>query len=417
MDIKKLVEGEEAALIGLRRYFHEHPELSQKEFETMDFIEEKLHGWGIPTVRVPHGGVLGTIDSGKPGWTVLMRADIDALPIEESPRNLAKEKVAVSRNPGVSHGCGHDGHMAMLLTAAKILKEHTEAWEGKVLLMFEEAEEMGERGADQLLRYLEKEKIPVNACYGTHVMYCLPAGKIAAMYGGVLAGGFFYRVRLHGKSGHGSRPDLAVSPIDCFTAFASALQSYRMRKVSPENCLTCSFGMVQAGDTPNVIPDTLTFAGTARCFVNEDGVAFRKAFWQMLGHVCEDFGCTAEIVEDQYFPVTMNTKECVDLARRVIPEAAGEDVLMDIQPWMASETFALTELVYPGVFTFTGIQDEETGSGANHHTPEFDIGEKGLAYGVTASLAYVLAMLKEKPDLSSFEKKPLEPMLRLVENK
>lgn len=413
MDIKKEVEAEEGFLISLRRHFHEHPELSQQEFETMDFIEDHLHQWGIETVRVPHGGVFGMIDSGKPGWTVLMRADIDALPIQENPKNLTKEKVCISKNPGVSHACGHDGHASMLLTAAKILAAHKDEWEGKVLLMFEEAEEMGERGIGHLLGYLRDHKIHVDACYGTHMMYCLPAGKVAVMYDGVLAGAFFFHVKLHGKSGHGSMPNLAVSPIDCFNTFYMSLQSYRMRKVNPRNCLTYSFGMVQAGDTPNVIPDTLTFAGTARCFVNADGLAFRDDFWKLLKDTCDNFGCTMEIVADQYFPVTANTKECVDLAKKAISEQVG-DIMEDTEPWMASETFSITESTYPGIFTFTGAKDEEVGSGANHHTPEFDIPEKGLKYGVEASLAYVLAMLKEKPEITSFHKADLDEMLELA---
>ena len=163
MDIKKTVEAEESFLISLRRHFHENPELSQQEWKTMDFIEETLHGWGISTVRVPRGGIFGMIDSGKDGWTVLMRADIDALPIEENPKNLACEKACLSKNHGVSHACGHDGHMAMLLTAAKILAAHKDEWEGKVLLMFEEAEEMGERGVGHLLSYLDEKKIHVDA--------------------------------------------------------------------------------------------------------------------------------------------------------------------------------------------------------------------------------------------------------------
>ena len=413
LDIKNVVEKEEDFLISLRRHFHENPELSQKEFRTMDFIEEKLHGWGIETVRVPHGGVFGFIDSGKPGWTVLMRADIDALPIQENTRNLTKEKVCVSKNPGVSHACGHDGHTAMLLTEAKILAAHKDEWEGKIVLMFEEAEEMGERGINRLLRYLRDQAIHVDACYGTHMMYCLPVGKVAVMYDGVLAGAFFFRVKLHGKSGHGSMPNLAVSPLDCFHAFYMALQSYRMRKVHPGNCLTYSFGMVQAGDTPNVIPDLLTFAGTARCFNNADGLAFREDFWKLLSSTCENFSCTAEIVEDQYFPVTHNNKECVDLARKAIAEEVG-DIMEDTEPWMASETFSMTESMYPGLFTFTGAKDEEVGSGANHHTPEFDLSEKGLKQGVEAALATVLDMLKEKPEIQSFQPADLEEMLELA---
>lgn len=415
MDIKRLAEAEAERITALRRHFHRHPELSLQEFATMDFIEAELKKLDIPFVRVPYGGVLGFLDSGKPGWTVLMRSDIDALPIQESKTNLRREKACVSENSGVSHACGHDGHMAMLLTEAKILAEHKDSWDGKIVFMFEEAEEMGDRGISSMLRYLEKQHIHIDVCWGSHVMHCVPVGKIALMYGSMLAGAFFFRGTIHGKSGHGSMPNLAVNPIDCFTAFATTLESYRMRRIRPDTSFTYSFGMVQAGDTPNVIPDTLTFAGTARYLDNESGEQFRTDFWKLLHDVCEDFGCTAEAVEDQFFPATVNTKECVDVGRRAIASVLGEEALFDMPPWMAAETFALTVLSYPGVFAFTGIQDEETGSGANHHTPEFDVDERGLVYGVEAALAYVLTMLKEKPSFPSFQKKDLESMLALAE--
>lgn len=414
MDIKRLVEAESERITALRRHFHRYPELSQQEFATMDFIEGELRKLDIPFVRVPEGGVLGFLDSGRPGWTVLMRSDIDALPIQESRENLRREKVCVSEHPGVSHACGHDGHMAMLLTEAKILAEHRDEWEGKIILMFEEAEEMGDRGITAMLRYLDEQKFPIDVCWGSHVMYCVPVGKIALMYGPMLAGAFFFRAAIHGKSGHGSMPNLAVNPIDCFTSFATTLESYRMRRIRPDTSFTYSFGMVQAGETPNVIPDTLTFAGTARYLDNESGEQFREDFWKLLHEVCEEFGCQADAVEDQFFPATVNTKECVDVGRAAIAEVLGDDALFDMPPWMAAETFALTVLTYPGVFAFTGIQDEETGSGANHHTPEFDIDERGLVYGVEAALAYVLTMLRDKPDFPSFRKKDLNTMLSLA---
>lgn len=181
MDCRDAAEKERDTVISLRRHFHENPELSQKEFRTMDFIEKFLHELGIETVRVPHGGVFGFIDSGRPGWTVLMRADIDALPIKEDPVNLSKERVCISQNDGVMHACGHDGHMAMLLTEAKILSLHKKEWEGKVVLMFEEAEEMGERGIAPMLRYLRDHHIHVDTCFGTHVKWDLPAGKVGIL--------------------------------------------------------------------------------------------------------------------------------------------------------------------------------------------------------------------------------------------
>ena len=135
--VKELALQEKETIIALRRHFHEYPELSQQEFATMDYIEEQLHAWNIPTVRVPKGGVVATVDSGKPGWTVLVRADIDALAIDEKETNLTTKKVVLSKAKGVMHACGHDGHMAMALTEAKILAARKNAWDGKVIFIFE----------------------------------------------------------------------------------------------------------------------------------------------------------------------------------------------------------------------------------------------------------------------------------------
>lgn len=129
-----------------------------------------------------------------------MRADIDALPIKEDPVNMAKERVCISENEGIMHACGHDGHMAMLLTEAKILAQHKDEWEGKIVFMFEEAEEMGERGIAPLLRYLRDNKIHIDTCFGTHVMWNLPAGKVGILYGSALAGAYFFRVKLQGRA-------------------------------------------------------------------------------------------------------------------------------------------------------------------------------------------------------------------------
>lgn len=416
MDIRKLVESEREFLVSTRRHFHENPELSQKEFQTMDYIEGLLHEWNIETVRVPHGGIFGFLDSGRPGCTVLMRADIDALPIEEDKNNLAGPRAVISKNRGVMHACGHDGHMAMLLTEAKILAAHRNEWQGKVVLMFEEAEEMGERGIAHLLRYLRDHDIHIDSCFGTHVQPGIPAGHMAVIDGATMAGAFFYEVKIHGHGGHGSRPDLTVSPIECFLSFANELRAYRMRAVSPDHVLAYSFGSVNAGDTPNVIPDELKFAGTARTLNNEDGLAFRKDFWKILHAVADIHHCEVEVLFDQYFPVTANNHTAVEIARRTISDKVGPDVVdVNQKPNMATETFSITESTYPGVFFFTGVGNKEKGAGTNLHTSKFDIDEEGLVTGAECALAYVTTILSENPVFSDFKKEDLESMLKLTE--
>ncbi len=414
MDIKKYVEAETPRLIELRRYFHENPEGSQKEFKTMDFIEGKLQDLGLTVTRVPRGGLLAVIDSGKPGYTVLMRADIDALPIKEDPVNLKQPKVAVSKNEGYCHACGHDGHMSMLLTEAKILVEHKDEWEGKVILMFEEAEEFGDRGGTHLMKYLQDHNVHIDACFGTHVRWDIPVGKMAVLDDGVMAGGFFFRVTLHGHGGHGSRPDLSINPIETFLDFGAALRSIRMRAVSPDHCLTYSFGALQAGQEPNIIPDTLKFAGSCRFFSNEDGKIFQKRFHQILENICAEYDCTYEVTEEQFIPVTVNDKTCTAIARQGITDLLGADALYPTERWMASETFSLPLAMYPGILSFTGIKDDEVGSGANHHNAKFDIGEKGLVTGVESALAYVLAILKDKPTFHDFKPADLDELLKYM---
>ena len=407
-----LTNSDMVELIELRHALHRAPEVSGEERETAKAIVGFLQPSAPDRIVTELGGhgVAAIYEGTEPGPTVLIRAELDALPIEELSDSDHRSEI-----PGKGHLCGHDGHMAMLLTEAKIFAQHKDEWEGKIVFMFEEAEEMGERGIAPLLRYLRDNKIHIDTCFGTHVMWNLPAGKVGILYGSALAGAYFFRVKLHGKSGHGSRPDMAQSPIECFISIASELRSYRMRAVDPSDSLTYSFGCVQAGHEPNIIPDELMFAGTARCTKNDDGLAFRDTFLKVTKGIAELHGLTAEIVEDQYFPVTVNTKECVDLARKSVTEALGSDALdPDCPMWMATETFSITESTYPGVFFFTGINDPEVGSGSPHHTPKFDIAEDGLVTGVAAALAYVTRALAEKPETPFFHPTDLESMLKLT---
>ncbi len=399
MDIRQAVQKEYAGLVSLRRQFHTYPELSEQEFHTMDTIEEELKKYGIPCVRVPHGGVVGIIDSGREGYTVLLRADIDALPIQESPDNLTGPKICISKNKGVSHACGHDGHTAMLLTEGKILAGYKNEWSGKVILMFEEGEENGSRCLMQIFAWLKEQNYHVDVCHATHVRWDIPAGKVAILPGPVMAGAFLYGIRIIGKGGHGSRPDLANNPLDCFTAFYRDIQMIRMKYISPDDCLTFSIGKITSGNRPNVIPDELYFEGTCRFFQEEAGQKFQEKFWHFLEQECQNYGCTYTKEKARGVKPVRNNRECADIAKAAVEKELGKDRLYQGQHWMASESMGITLEMFPGILSFTGIRDEKTGSGANHHTPEFDIGEEGLAAGAEEALAYTLEMLRLKPNI------------------
>ena len=399
MNIQEEIHAAYPDLIALRRWFHTHPELSEKEFHTMDYIEARLKEYGIPFVRVPKGGILATIDSGRPGFHVLLRADIDALPIQEAKQNLGHDRVCISENPGCMHACGHDGHMAMQLTAGRILNAHKDEWDGKVYLMFEEGEENESGCVLNLFHYIDDHQIHIDTCYATHVRWNIPAGKVTILSGPAMAGLFRFQVEIHGEGAHGSRPDLAESPIDCYASCYEALQGIRMNDISPEATLTFSIGYVHAGIVENVIPDTLSFGGTVRFFQEDQGQLFSRRFSEVMDAACALHGCSWKFIRSILLYPVENNPVCAKIAIDAVKKNLGADTLYDGGRWMASESFARCLAKWPGILAFTGIEDADIGSGANHHTAQFDIGEKGLINGVGTALSYTLAMLKEKPQI------------------
>lgn len=387
----------EAQMTADRRWLHEHPELSGCETETLGYIVKALEALHLGIHIVPGGGVIGVLGEGEP--CVLLRADCDALPIQESPTNLTFPRCCVSQNPGVMHACGHDAHMAMLLGAARALAAHREEIPGCVLFVFERGEEKGGKGyLEHLLPYIE-EKFAVGACYATHVRWDIPSGKIAVPEGAAMAGAFGFDVTLHGKGGHGSRPDLAVSPIDCFAAIHAQLLALRMRAAAPEQVLTYSLGLVQAGEQGNTIPETLRFAGTVRTFDTAGaGERFAKETRRIIDDTCEAQGCTAEYTHfSKPLYEVRNHPEAAARAKQAIARNVGMLSLTAASPWMASESMSAYLKLWPGVLTFTGIRNEKVGAGANHHTPQFDLDEAALLPGAAAACAFALDYLRERP--------------------
>ena len=399
LDIKAFVETQFPLLVEIRRHCHEYPELSWQETKTLAYIAEKLDSWHIPFQSIEKGGIAAILESGRPGPTLLLRADIDALPVQEGPKNLSQKRMCISCVPGVMHACGHDGHIAMLLVAAKILHEWKDTWSGTIICLFEQGEE-DSHAMEYIVPWLEtKSGYHIDGCYATHLRWDIPTGKIAICSDAPMAGGFRFDITIHGQGGHGSRPDLCHSPIDCFSAFNQELQGLRLRTVPPRQCLAVSIGSLHSGELQNVVPQDLTFGGTCRYFdYDQAGKPFYDEFYHLLDHTCASHHCswTSGPVPKPLYEVH-NDPTCATLAEMAITASLGEDVLTTCDPWMASETFAILTRLYPGVLTFTGIANPSKGTGGNHHTPEFDLDEDALVYGTTACISYALAFLKEKP--------------------
>lgn len=403
MDYLKLAKQHMDKTAALRRHFHENPEYGPAEqAETMAFVRKQLEAMDIPYTQVPGGGILGWIRGDPQGKTVLLRTEMDALPIQENTQNLQGKKVCVSKIPGAMHGCGHDGHMAMVLTAASLLKDMEEELPGNVLLFFEEGEE-GHGNIETLLRYMDQAHIHADTCYGTHVRWDIPSKKLACCPGTCMSGLRHFRLTLHGQGGHGSRPDLAHSVVDCFTAIYAQMQTIRLLHVPPDSGLTWSVCSLHAGSTFNVIPDTLTCEGSIRLMDRLAVVPFWREMKHAITALCDVYSCTyqLEMLENLY-PVVNDTD-----ARNLFLDAAaahvGTDALMEVKPWMGSDTYNSICNMIPGVYVFLGIRNDEYGSGANHHTPEFDLDEAALPYGVAAALSYVVEYLKRPPVHAGFQ--------------
>ena len=377
-----------------RNYLHQNPELTGKEWGTLQYIKNELRYLGIPYEEVENGGIIGRIQGTKgKGHKIVLRADIDALPIQESEYNLLKEKTSVSRTENVSHMCGHDAHTAMLLGCAKVLKENIDKYSGEILLLFERGEELG-FAVFPLLRYFEKNHPDISAMFATHVKADIDEGKFSAEPGFVMSGFIVYDVLLTGKGGHSSRPDKCNNPLDCFTNIYQNIEQIRMRYVPPEAYLTNSISYVQCGTKSNVIPETCQFSGMTRFYNDTYAKPFRRELENVIEKNAEMFHC-----DYQYgyimgpTPGLYNNPSLSSHVKQSLIKALGSEAVIQGEPWMASESVSYYYLKYPGIMTFMGIRNEKEGYGADNHNIHFDLNPDSLYLGVAATLSYAVDYL------------------------
>jgi len=394
MDFLKTATANEALLIEMRRHLHENPELSDKEYNTIEYIKEKLTKFGVEFVEIKRGGILAHVGDASKGKTVLLRGDCDALPVPENPENLKGPKACISKIDGISHACGHDAHTSMLLGAAKILKEMESELKGIVYLVFERGEE-ATGNFKYIFRYFHENNMKFDAVYGTHTLATYETGKVSLEPGGVMAGSCWFDVIIRGRGGHGSRPDLSISPIDCFSAFNTALNGLRLKYISPFETLGISIGNVKAGVASNVIPDEIRFGGSARFLNKSTGLAFREEFLYLLEKTAEAYHCTFEVVSiGNPSNGVINNADLSAFGKQAIAKHVGSEYVGKVDPWMASESFSVYLQFYPGVFAFLGMKNPEKGVGAEHHNEKFDVDEDVLKLGVAAQVAYAYEFLE-----------------------
>ncbi|HEY5270544.1 MAG TPA: amidohydrolase [Anaerolineales bacterium] len=375
---------------SMRRDFHTHPELGFQEVRTAGIVARELTALGLEVhTGVGGTGVVALLEGAKPGPVVLVRADMDALPIrEETGAPYA------SQNPGVMHACGHDGHTAVLLTVAKMLNAHRRELAGTVKIMFQPAEE-GMGGAVKMIEAGLLENPKVDVALALHVWNEKPVGWVGIAGGPVMAGAEIFKIKVQGKGGHGAVPHLAVDPILAAAQIVSALQGIVARNIAPLQTAVVSVCTIHGGETFNVIPPAVEMTGTIRTFEPVVRTRVLERFEKTVHSIAEGMGCQAVIDLQILTPATVNQPDTAvriqAVARRLFPEA---DVDTTNYITMGSEDFAFVLEKVPGCFFFIGSANPEKGLDAGHHHPKFDIDEAALPRGAALMAAAITDMLK-----------------------
>ena len=370
----------EGQIITWRRHFHAHPELSFKEEKTSAFIASLLGSMGYENIRIGTAGrptgVIAELNTSSEGPTVALRADMDALPVqEETGLPFASE------NPGVMHACGHDAHMAILLGAAQILSEMKESLPGKVRLLFQPSEESGEITQGALPMIEDGALEDVDAIFGLHVWQPLESGRLGWMEGPLMASSDRWTLTIRGKGGHGAAPHLSIDPTAAAGHFISMVQTFVSRELDPLKTAVVSVGEMKAGNAFNIIPDSVYLQGTARTFEPAVRSAVEESLRRIASHSCEALRCTAEFAYHRNLPPTVNDPAMARLGACAAEEIFGAGNVGETPPTMVGEDFSYFLEKIPGAFFFLGIGNREKGYAYPHHHPKFQVDDGVLALG------------------------------------
>jgi amidohydrolase len=357
-----------------RRDIHAHPELGFEETRTAAIVAAKLESFGLEVHRgIGRTGVVGVLRAGGGAHSVGLRADMDALPIQE-----ANDFEHRSRNAGRMHACGHDGHTTMLLGAAKALAA-TRAFDGTVNFIFQPAEE-GLGGARAMIEDGLFERFPCEAVFGMHNRPSLPVGWFAVRAGPMMAAGGFFDITIHGKGAHGARPEVGIDPVIVAAHVATALQTVVSRNVAPVDTAVVSVTKIHGGDAYNVIPQTATLAGTVRAFSRPVMEKIESSVRRIAAGVAEGFGAKAEVRLDWKFAPTVNDPQEAEFAAGVCAALVGaERVQRDPPLIMASEDFSFMLEKVPGCYLNIGNDSGETS--CEVHNPGYDFNDAALPLG------------------------------------
>ena len=375
MSIQELAEKYEDYIIEKRRYFHRYPELSWKEEKTTEAIEAELKAMGVETRHFEgRPGVVGLIRGGAPGKTVLLRADIDALPIEEHADVSFR-----SLNPGVMHACGHDCHISMLLGAAKILTDIRGELRGNVRVIFQAAEETS-HGAEY---YVQQGVLDgVDAVFGMHIWGTLDSPEINVQPGGRMASCDNFKITVQGKACHGSAPHLGADAVVAAASVIMNLQTVVSRRNDPLNPLVVSIGTIRGGNAFTIVADRVEMEGTVRTFSRELREGLEEMIRGAVENAAKSCGAEASLDYHRYPGPVINDREDLNrIARNAAVKLYGEEGLAPLEKMTGSEDFAYYMEKVPGAFAFIGCRNQKIGATYTNHSDKFKVDEAALHRG------------------------------------
>ena len=368
-------------LIAVRRDLHMHPETAFEEVRTSGIVIERLKALGLtPKTGLGKTGVMATITGGRPGKTVMLRADMDALPIEEE-----NDVPYRSQTPGKMHACGHDAHTSILLGVAKTLVSEASTLPGKVVLCFQPAEECG-GGAVSMIRDGALEYAKPDATFGLHVWQDLPVGTIGVTSGPFMAAVDEFTITITGKGAHGAQPQESRDPVLCAAHLVTALQTIASRSADPFHEIVVSVTQIHTGTAFNIIPQTAWLNGTVRTFDRGLYDSIPAHFERIAKGVGAAFGCAIDVHFDRTNQPTVNDPAMAEVARAASIDVAGAaNVRSDVRT-MGGEDFSAFLAKVPGCFVAVGSRNESRGLTWGHHHPRFDVDEQSFAIGAEVLL-------------------------------
>ena len=393
-DIQRSIDQMLPALIALRRELHTYPELSNREERTGKFIADKLNALKLDSVKsnVARNGVVGILKGGKPGPVVAVRADMDALPIDEVIDVPYK-----SKNKGVKHACGHDVHMTVALAVAEVLSKMRSSLPGTVKFLFQPAEEGAPSGEEGGASLMIKERVlddpRPSAIFGLHVMPNIEVGQIGYNSGPAMASSDRFTVTIRGKKVHGAYPHDGIDTIVVAAECVSALQTIRSRRIDTQQPLVITIGSIHGGNRFNIITDEVKLEGTMRTLDESVRKNAQEMMRQTLAGITTAYGASFDIEWGTGNPVTYNDPDLVKETLPAIQRVIGNGNLSQPKPQMGAEDFSLYQKVIPGFFFFLGVGNKARGITAMIHTPEFDVDENAIGIGAKVMATVVVDYL------------------------